>query len=833
MPDPAPRRVDQYRQRMLAAPYEICIERARAVTRAWRETEGRHPSRRAAAALARVVDEMTIRIDPDEALVGNRSSKTIGTPLPVERGDINTVLELELDGLLVRERQPYRIDPADRRELEREILPYWRDRSVHALRKAAWARSGRHISFAASPVQLLRRWRGLDLRRTLSLVKAPAVGPRDALRSLIEVSYNNPGMVMNVFDVQGHLVLGVDNVLPVGFGALRDRAAAQRDRCARDGDDDGVAFCDGVMTCCEAMRRLGRRLAAAARAEAGRTADGARRDELRAIAARCERVPWGPPRDFRDALQAMWLIQVGGVLAYGMTGILAVGRPDQYLYPYYRADRDAGALDRDEARELVEELLVKLATNLLLLPAAGKNTGSELGADSMAVTVGGVDREGRDATNELSALFLDAVQGVRGLGNSFSIRVHRDAPPSWLAHTAETLRVTSGPALFSDEAVIAALQRSGCELPDARDYGVIGCVEPTPCGNTFGCTSGNDVSLAGALEMTLLRGVLRIIGKRVGPDTGDPARFTSFEQLIEAYRAQVRFMVETVAAGVNLKDSIYARGFHNPYLSMTLDGCLDTATDMTCGGARYNFSSISARGVGTAVDSLAAIRWAVYEQQRCTMPELLRALDRDFAGQEPLRAALLHRAPKYGCDDDEADDLAREVVSLFCAEVVRQPAARGGTFRPGFFSYGMHVLEGSFLGATPDGRRAGQPISNSLSPTNGVERAGPTGVLNSASKLDTTAAANGYALNLRLLPSLLQTAERRDKFAALVRAFFERGGMEISWNVVDDATLRRAQRDPDAHRDLVVRVSGYAAFFCDLGPAIQEEIIARTVFHRT
>ena len=823
-------RCERYRELVLSAPYEICIERARYVTEAYRQTEGLHPSIRAARAFDNTVRKMTVRILGCEQIAGRQTSKLVAAALPVERGDVNALLELELDNLLRRERQPYHIDPQDRKELEQDILPYWRTRTVRAARKALLRRAGQQVSFDWSARSMWHRWRGLNLRPFVRMAQPPSFRPLAMLEELREISYDYPAAVMNSFDVQGHLVLGNCNVLHGGFAALRQQARERLERCRASRDADGEAFCDGVLICCDAIRHLAHRYAALAREQALKERSPERRHELERMAARCEQVPYHRPRDFREAVQALWLTQVGAVIAYGMIGIFAVGRADQFLWPAYQKDREAGAITPEQARVLLAELLVKLSSNLLILPTVGKSTGSELGADSQAVTVGGVDREGRDGTNELSFLFLDAVERVKGLGNTFSIRLSERSPPSWLRRAAEVYQVTSGPALFNDETVVEALVGCGCSLEDARDYAVIGCVEPTPEGNTFGCTSGNDISLVGALEMTLLSGRLRLVGKRVGPDTGDPRAFASFEELLGAFEQQMRFLVEAVVRAVNVKDRVYAEGFHNPYVSMTLEGCIERARDMTCGGARYNFGSVSARGLGTAVDSLVALKTAVFERQRYSMAEVLTALERNFRGDEVMRQYLRNRTPKFGCDEPAADAVAARLVRTFCDEVARHRCQRGGPFRPGFFSYGMHVLEGSLLGATPDGRRAGEPISNSVSPSNGAERAGPTGVLNSVARLDHGRIANGSALNIRLLPSLLATAERRDKLGALVRGYFASGGMEVQLNVVDDATLREAQRHPERYRDLVVRVSGYAAFFTDLGKAIQDEIISRTAF---
>jgi len=826
---PAPRNAE-YKELILNAPYEICIERARYVTQAYKETEGLHPSIRAARAFEKTARNMSIYILDCENIVGNRTSKLVGTAIPVERGEINTVLELDLEVLEKRPKQPFKIDPDDKRELLREILPYWKKRSMRAGKKRLWTENDLKIKVKLSPLNLYRRWRSLGLKTMLRVARGSGFRPAYIFRGVEELAFNNPAIVMNVFDDQGHLVLGHTNIIHAGFAGVRARAQKRLEQCNGEGDADGQAFCEGVLICCEAIRDLAKRYADLARRKAGLARDESRRSELLTIAERCDYVPYHSPRDFREAVQFLWLTQCGALISYGMGGIFAVGRADQYLYPYYKRDLDTGRITPKQALEILEELLIKLSYNLLLLPAVGKDTGSELGADNQAVTVGGVGRDGRDVTNDLSYLFLDAIMNLRSLTNSFSIRVSEKSPAQWVRKTAEVFSLTSGPAVFNDEVTISSLNKSGYDMEDARDYAIIGCVEPTSDGSTFGCTSGNDISLTGALEMTLFRGWLWIVGKRVGPDTGDPRTFESFEQFMEAYKQQVSYMIETVARMVDLKDTVYAEGFHNPYVSMTLKGCLENATDMTRGGARYNFSSISARGLGTTADSLAVIKALVYEQKKYTMDDLLRTIRNNFRGKETLRQFLVRKAPKFGCDDDKADAIAKEVAEFFCREVAKRPGYRGGIFRPGFFSYGMHVMEGGFLGATPNGRLAGEPVSNSLSPSNGSELKGPTAVMKSLSKIDQTLISNGCALNIKLLPSMLSTPAKIDKLAHLIRGYFAMGGMEVQFNVVDNATLREAQAHPDKHPDLVVRVSGYSAYFTDLGKSIQDEIIARTTF---
>jgi len=823
-------RNQRLKDRILDAPYEICIERARYVTQSYQQTEGQHPAIRAARAFEHTARSMTLQIVEDEAIVGNRSSRLLGAVIPVERGEINAILELELDFLTARERQPFHIDPADRRELEREILPFWKGRTLRDRKNELLRKNGLFFSPSLTPWSLYRRYRSLDARRLLEFMTVPKPSLGYAINGGRALLYNNPALVMNVFDVQGHLILGHKNILAEGFAGVRERAVERREQAEREGDREGTSFLEGVIIACDAVHDLSLRLADRAEAEAATTQDAARKQELGQIAGRCRRVPFHAPRDFREAVQALWLTQVCALAAHGMPAIFAIGRFDQYLYPFFAEDRAAGRITDDEAVALLEELLLKLGSNLMLIPYFGKRTGNELGSDSCAPTVGGLTRDGEDAVNDLSYLILDAFTNVKATGNSFTIRLSDKTPLRFWRKALATYRETSGAALFCDEICIEALERSGYAEADARDYGVIGCVEPTGDGDTFGCTSGNDISFTAALEMALLDGYLRIMGRRIGPRTGDPRTFQNFDRLMQAYRQQVRFMVSVVARATNLKDQAYIERLPNPLVSATLRGCVERARDMTSGGADYNFGSLSARGLGTAADSLAAIKTFVYDTRAISMDRLLRALDTNFKDEEALRLRLASRGPKYGCDDDAADALARELVDFFCRTVAEQRTIRGGPFRPGFFSYGMHVVEGAMLGATPNGRLAGEPVSNSFSPSNGSERAGPTAVLRSVAKIDHRQISNGCALNVKLMPSLLEGDERLDKIVALVKGFFALGGMELSPNVVSNDMLRDAQQHPERYRDLVIRVSGYSAYFNDLGKPLQDEIIQRTEF---
>jgi len=788
-----------------------------------------HPAIRAAKALENTLQKTTIYILPEEQIVGNRSSKLVATIIPIERGELNYVLRTDLKNLKNRKDHPYHISREEEKEL-RKTLKYWKGKTVRDHRTKIMKERGLHFRISLDPGANLRRLKNFGFKNMLKIMKLYAGGRlRYMSSSLNEVTLNNPNLVMNVFDVQGHLVIGINNVIKTGFKGVKEKAQEVKKTVV---DSEKKRFLDAVMICCDAAKMFGQRFASLAEEMALKEDNPQRKAELLQMAENCRWVPCNPPRNFYEACQFLWFTQVMASISYGVGLIGAVGRVDQYLYPYYKKDIEQGKITREQALELVEELLIKFSYNLLLLPSFGKHTASELGADEDALTIGGVGRDGEDATNELSYIWMDACKNMKNLTNTFSVRVSSKSSEEWLRKITEVYSVTSGPALYNDDVTIPALINNGTGFGDARDYAVIGCVEPTSAGNTFGCTSGNDISLVGILEMMLTNGMIRMLGRRTGADTGDPRKFTTFEEVMDAFKKQLQHSVDVISQLVEIKDEVYDKMFPNPYISATLEGCVENAMDMTSGGARYNFNSISGRGLGTTADSLAAIRKVVFDDKTVTMSELTDVLENNFRGEkrERLRQILVNRAPKYGNDDDYADWIAREIAGTFCDMVTSKKAWRGGPYRASFFSYGLHVLDGTLLGATPNGRKAGEPTSNSLSPSNGAEKNGPTAVLKSCSKIEHTKIANGCSLNIKMLPMLLRDEERRQKVASLIRAYFKLGGSQVQLNVVDSQTLRDAQKCPEKYRDLVVRVSGYCAYFTDLGKPIQDDIIARAEF---
>jgi len=817
------------KQKILDAPYEICIERAKYYTEVYKETEGEHPSIRAAKALKRTLEKMTIYILPEEFLVGNRSSKLIGVFIPIERGDINTVFKMDLKKMEKRIDHPYKINPEDKRQLLEEILPYWENKTARDLKGKEMKEQGLVVIQSLGLISLIRRMRNFGIRNFFRIMGPIIKGQvRHMLYGLRQVSINNPGLVNNVFDVQGHLILGINKIIDMGFKGVKEKALKLKKKYSKDSEK--TIFLDSVVMCCDAVNTFAKRFSQLAEEMAGNEKDSRRKEELLHISRISAKIPWNPPTTFYEAMQFLWFTTDIAMISHGVAGILAIGRPDQYLFPFYKRDIENRIIDESFALQLIEELMIKTSYSIIPLPEVAKQTASELGADENAITIGGLDKNGKDAANDLTYLFMDAAINIKNMTNTFSIRVHSKSSDDYLYKVAEVFSKTSGPALFNDDIIVPALMHNGYTIEEARDYGLIGCVEPSSSGNTFSCTSGNDISLTGILELVITNGKIRMMGKRTGLKTGKFKDFKSFEDILNAYKAQLGHTIGKIMDCVNIKDKVYMDNFHNPYVSLTLEGCLENGMDMTQGGAKHNFGSIGGRGIATVTDSLLALKKAVFEDKLLTLKELNKLLNTNFRGKEEIRQKLMNKYPKYGNDNEEVDAMAKWVADAFCEEVAKQKSIRGGYVRPGFFSFGMHVFDGMFLGATPNGRKAGEAISNSMSPCNGCEQNGPTAVIKSYSKIDHEKISNGSSLNLRILPAFLNADEGKRKLVSLLKSWIDLKGMHIQFNVVDDEVLRDAQIHPELHKDLVVRVSGYCAYFTDLGKPIQDDIIERYQF---
>jgi len=779
-PDAAPGhqdRVSRLRERFLRGRREICIERARYLTESYRQSEGQPAVLRQAKALEHILRHLTVRIDPDELIVGSITGKRLGAGVYPE-GVPGRILA-DLPNIAQRACNPFTIAPDDQRELM-DILPYWQDKTTEAAARGYWSPT------VAENFQRV----------------APFI--------LTEVG----GI--------GHMLINHERVLERGLLAIAEEAQS---RLRETDDEERRAFYEAAATAAKAVVTWANRYAD--EAERLASAGAANRDELLAIAAACRRAPAYPARTFREALQAILFVHYATQIEQFESAI-SLGRIDQFLYPWYRADVEAGRLSREGALELLACFYLKLSQSIPLFDSVVTLAFS--GLTNFANTViGGMDAQAEDVTNELSYLMLETMKRVRSPQPNFGVRLHKGSPRPFRDAVMQAAAEGIGNLqLFNDEAIIAALTNRGIPLEDARDYGIIGCVEPAVPNKSFTSSDAALFNLPLCLELALNNGRGRMLPEQLGPATGDPRGFTTIDHVIDAYRQQVEYLVGQMTEGQEGLARAHAERRPLPLASCLTDDCLARGLDLTAGGARYNFTGDQGVGTATVGDSLAAIDRLVFREKRITIGELLAALESDFAGQEPLRQMLLNKAPKYGNDDDDVDRFARVAAEIYCRAVEKHPNFRGGWYSPGMYSVTMHIVFGLMVGATPDGRRARQPLSQGISPTNGRDGNGPTAALKSAAKLNHTLVSNGLALNQMLSLGAAAREHAPDVLGGLVEAYFDLGGQHLQWNIVDRATLIAAQQDPEAYRGLIVRVSGYSALFTDLNRLVQDELIART-----
>ncbi|MBO9371657.1 MAG: hypothetical protein J7575_11340, partial [Chloroflexi bacterium] len=590
------------------------------------------------------------------------------------------------------------------------------------------------------------------------------------------------------------------------------------------------ALARAIAICAGAARAFAARYAAEARRLAAQEPDPQRRAELEEIARICDKVPWEPAETFHEALQSLWFTHMLVMVAESYPGPgLSPGRIDQYLYPYYRADIEAGRLTRQQAKELLQCFWIKPNYAYDYQGWVGTNQGINSSFGQL-VTLGGMNEKGEDASNELTALILDVIEEMNLLEPKPNIRLHARTPDWLLQRVVDMVANAQGsPFLLNfDENSIAGLRWEGLPEEKLWDYAPVGCLENTLQGCDRSGTVDVNLNIAKAVELALHDGRDAAAGEQVGPRTGNPRTFATFEQFFEAFQRQLKAILEQLIAANHIADTGRARFEPTPYLSALVDGCLESGKDITAGGARYNFITVEGIALATAADSLAAIKKLVYDERAVSMDKLLRALDANFEGYEPLRQMLLHKAPKYGNDDPEADEIARRISQFWTTEAFRHTTPETGKrYRGGYLSWNYWVAYAPRTAATPDGRRRGQFLSNGVCPVNGADRNGPTAVIRSVGRLGLETAPNGASHTMSFSPSLLRSPENRTKLAALLRAYGKVGGTCLQLNVISPETLRAAQRNPDAYRNLLVRVTGYNAYFVTLGKEIQDEIIAR------
>ncbi len=552
-----------------------------------------------------------------------------------------------------------------------------------------------------------------------------------------------------------------------------------------------------------------------------------RKQELLNMAHVCRRVPAQAPTNMHEALQYYWFIHLGVITELNPWDSFNPGRLDQHLFPFYTADLSSGSLTREGAVELLQSFWVKF-NNHPSPPKVGVTAEeSNTYTDFCLINVGGLKADGSNAVNELSFVILDVIEEMRLLQPSSMVQISKKNPDSFVERTVKIVKTGFGqPSIFNTDAIVQELVRQGKSLEDARNGGASGCVESGAFGTEAYILTGY-FNLVKVLEVTLHNGVDPLTGKQIGIKSGEVKTMESFEELLAAFSRQLKHFIDIKITGNNLIERIFSTHLPVPFLSLLIDDCMANGKDYNCGGARYNTSYIQGVGLGSITDMFAAIETHVFSKQNMSMETFLKVLADNYEGHDELRAELLYETPKYGNDDDRADQHASWVFDAFYEAVNGRKSPRGATYRINMLPTTSHVYFGKVVGATPDGRLAHEPLSEGISPFQGMDKLGPTAVLNSALKIDHLK-TGGTLLNQKFTPEFFQDDRSIQKITQLIRSYFRMDGHHIQFNVVSADTLRDAQKHPEKYQDLIVRVAGYSDYFNDLGPELQDEIIRRT-----
>ena len=779
-------RVTRLREQSLNATETITAERAQLITKFYsgREAPGLSAPVLRARAFEYLLRHKAVCINEGELIVGERGPAPKATPTYPE---ISLHSLQDLDILNSREKVFFRVSDEVKRIYTEEIIPFWKGRS--------------------------NRDRIME-RMTPEWLAAYRAG------------------IFTEFQEQrapGHTVLGY-KMFRTGFLDLKSEIADAV--AALDFRSDPQAYeraeeLRAMDIACDAIIMFAGRHAEKLEVMAAKEKDDERRSELERMAAICRRVPAHAPETLHEMLQHYWFIHLGVVTELNPWDSFNPGRLDQHLWPVYSKGLEEGTLTTEQAYELLGCFWVKF-NNHPSPPKMGVTAQeSNTYTDFCLINLGGVKPDGTDAVNPMSYILLDVIQEMRIVQPSSMIQVSRKNPDTLIHKALDIIRTGFGqPSVFNTDAIIQELVRQGKSIVDARNGGASGCVETGAFGTECYWLTGY-FNLVKILEVTLNNGFDPRTEVQVGPKTGDPRQFTSWQEFLQAYRQQINHFADIKIRGNNVIEKTFALHLPVPFLSLLLDDCIAVGKDYNAGGARYNTTYIQGVGLGSVTDILTSIRFNIYDRCRYTWDEVLKALKDNFGGAEEMQYEMIYHTPKYGNDDDYADTQAVEVFEMFHDAVTGRPTPRGGIHRINMLPTTSHVYFGNVTGATPDGRMAGVPLSEGISPFQGVDRQGPTAVLKSASKIDHLR-TGGTLLNQKFSPEFFQDEESYQKLTALIRSYFSLDGHHIQFNVVSAETLRNAQKHPEQHRDLIVRVAGYSDYFNDLGEDLQNEIIRRT-----
>lgn len=778
-------RIQKLREQSLTAVPRISIERAVLVTEAYNKYSGKVsiPVLRALT-FKYLCETKTICINTGELIVGERGTEPQATPTYPELC-CHTLEDFRV--MNEREKISFKVDDEAKKIQEELIIPYWKGKSI------------RDLIFN----QMTDEW----------------------------VDCYEAGIFTEFMEQRspGHTVED-GKIYKKGFLDFKKEIGIEIQKL--DFINDPEAYdkqeqLKAMSISCDAIIRFAERHAEKAEEMAKYETNPVRKKELEEIAEVCRYVPAHAPRSFREALQMYWFVHLSVITELNTWDAFCPGKLDIHLYPFYKKGLESGNLTRDKAKELLECFWIKF-NNQPAPPKVGI-TLEESGTytDFCNINIGGIAPDGTDGVNDVSYLLLEIIEDMRILQPSTNVQISRKNPDHFVIKAAEVIREGMGfPSVFNTDAVVEELLRQGKKLEDARCGGTSGCVEVGCFGKEAYILTGY-FNLVKVLEITLYNGIDPRTGKKIGIETGDPAEFQSLEELLDAFSKQLHHFIEIKVRGNNVIERVYAKYMPATFMSVIIDDCIKKAKDYNAGGARYNSRYIQAVGIGSITDSLSAIQYHVFDRKNLSFERLIEVLNANFEGYEKERLLFLNKTPKYGNDDDYADDIMLKVFNMAHDEINDRRTMNGGRYRIEMLPTTCHVYFGSVVGATPDGRKAGIPLSEGISPVQGADRKGPTAVIKSASKMDHLR-TGGTLLNQKFTPKLVEGQDGLEKMKALIRAYFKLDGHHVQFNVVSAETLRNAQKNPEKYNNLIVRVAGYSDYFNNLNKRLQNEIIERT-----
>lgn len=778
-------RIRKLRKQSLETEPHIYMERADLETDAYMLYEGSVsvPELRALA-FKHFMEHKTLCINDGELIVGEKGDGPQAAPSFPELC-CHTVEDMKI--MNARDLIYFRVTEEDLKLQEEKIIPFWEKRSVRHKILANMTEEWKN-AYAAGIFTEFMEQRGPG--HTVGSEKIYKKGFLDYKNDIIEARNN--------------------------LDFLNDKEAF-----------DKKSQLNAMEICCDAIIILGERYAAYARELAAKETDETRKAELLQIAENCDVVPAHAPKTFWQAIQMYWFVHLGVTTELNPWDAYSPGRFDQHLNPFYIKDTEEGILDDKKALELLECLWVKF-NNQPAPPKVGvtlKESGTY--TDFANFNTGGITPEGENGVNDVSYLILDCMDEMKLLQPSSNVQISKKTPQKFLKRACEISRKGWGqPAFYNTEAIIQELLNAGKTIEDARRGGTSGCVETGAFGNEAYILTGY-FNLPKILELTLYNGYDIVSKKQIGLPLGYAKDFKSYEELFDAYKKQIEYLVDIKIEGSNVIEKIYAEYMPAPFLSVITNDCISKGKDYNAGGARYNTNYLQGVGIGTITDSLAAIKYNVFDEKKFTMEELIEAMEHNFEGYDMIANLVRNRTPKYGNDDDYADDIMKDVFNFYQKTVTGRPNMKGGTYRINMLPTTCHVYFGEVMNASPNGRLAQKPVSEGISPEKGADTNGPTAVIKSCSKMDHLR-TGGTLLNQKFTPSVVKGEEGLDNMANLVRSYFNMDGHHIQFNVIDRETLIQAQKHPDEYKDLIVRVAGYSDHFRNLSKALQDEIIDRT-----